>query len=179
MSLFDIILLIILGLGAYKGFRNGFIVETLTFVAFFIGIFIALEFTVPVSQALIDSDTFYAIGSILVFITLLILVSIGIRLLANTIKRIIDFTPLGAVDNLFGGAIGVLKYGFIMSTCIWLVSIVGIESISAFGEGSSVYPYVRDVAPFVFENVSQLAPFFEQLLEELNDLSESSKAVIT
>ena len=70
MSTFDIILVILLGFGAVKGYTQGFIVAVFSFVAFFIGLFLALELAVPVSLEFFGESDYFDFVAILVFIVL-------------------------------------------------------------------------------------------------------------
>ena len=70
MNYIDIFILIILGLAAVKGFSKGLIVELFSFVAFFFGIFVALEFAAPVSDAIAAGSSWYGLVLVAVFVLL-------------------------------------------------------------------------------------------------------------
>ncbi len=179
MSLFDIILLVLLGLGALKGFRNGFIVEIFSFLAFFIGLFIALEFTIPVTVSLFGSSSYFDLIAIVVFILLFVLLSFLIRLGAKSIKSVVDFTLLGTVDNFFGAVAGAFKSAFIISVIFWVIQSVGVDVIERYSDDTVIFPYIVGIGPTVFEWLSGLIPLIQDLMDTMDSLPTQKDSVLT
>ena len=179
MGIIDIILLVLLGFGAVKGFRQGFIVEIFSFFAFFIGLFVALEFTIPVSLYLFGSSSFFDIGAIVVFIGLFVLLSFLIKLGARAIKNIVDFTFFGTLDNTFGAIAGVLKSAFILSIILWVFDSVGFDLVDRYSHGTVIFPYIVGIGPTVFGWLSGLLPFIKDLIDTMEDLPTSKDSVLT
>lgn len=179
MVLFDIILLVLLGLGALKGFRNGFIVEIFSFFAFFIGLFIALEFTIPVTLSLFGSSSFFDLIAIVVFILLFVLLSFLIRLGARSIKNVVDFTLLGTVDNFFGAVAGIFKSAFIISIIFWVIESVGVDVVDKYSDDTVIFPYIVGIGPTVFEWLSELIPLIRDLIDTMDSLPNQKDSVLT
>ncbi len=179
MGLVDIILLVLLGFGGLKGFRNGFIVEIFSFLAFFIGLFIALEFTIPVSLALFGSSDFFEVFAVVVFVLLFILLSMVIKLGARAVKNVVDFTFFGTLDNLLGAAAGFLKSAFILSIIFWVFNSVGIDVIERYTDDTVIFPYIVGIGPTVFEWLSGLIPLIRDLMDTMDDLPGGKDSVLT
>ncbi|MEP1094316.1 MAG: CvpA family protein [Cyclobacteriaceae bacterium] len=179
MESFDIILLVLLGFGGVKGFQQGFIVAVFSFFAFFVGLFIALEFTIPVSLYLFGSSSFFDIGAVVVFIALFILLSFLIKLGAKAIKNIVDFTFFGTLDNAFGAVAGIVKSAFVLSIVFWVFDSVGFDLVSRYSDGTVIFPYIVGIGPTVFEWLSGLLPFIEDLIDMMKDLPGSKDSVLT
>ena len=150
MGTFDIILLIFLGLGAVKGYANGFIVEFLTFIAFFIGLFLALELTVPVSLSLFEGRDYFDVGAVIVFIALFILLSLAIKAGAKALKKVIDMTIFGSIDNLMGAFAGAIKWAFVLSVIFWVLDSVGFEIEERYAANAIIFPYIVGIGPTFF-----------------------------
>lgn len=179
MGIFDIILLVLLGLGALKGFRQGFIVEVFSFLAFFLGLFIALEFTIPISLRLFGSSTFFDWGAVIVFIALFILLSLLVKMGAKAIKNIVDFTFFGTLDNVFGAVAGIFKSAFLISVVFWVFDSVGFDVVARYSDDTVIFPYIVGIGPTVFEWLSYLIPFAKDLIDSMENLSEGKDAVLT
>ena len=179
MSTADIVILILLGLGAVRGYRQGFVVEAFSLVAFFLGIIIALHLTIPVTARFFAESSFFEIIAVLVFISLFVLLSVGIKLGGRAIKSALDVTILGSIDSLVGGLTGVLKWAFLVSVVFWILDSVGVGFQQEFVTDSLIFPYIVNVAPQVLEWVGELIPAINNLLDSINEISKSRKPFVT
>ncbi|MFK7953971.1 MAG: CvpA family protein [Ekhidna sp.] len=179
MSTFDIILLIALGFGAVKGYMQGFIVEIFSFVAFFVGLFLALELTVPVSLRFFGESNYFDFVAIVVFIVLFLLLSFGIKLAAKFIKNAIDVTFFGTLDNIAGAIAGVAKWAFIISIIFWVFDSVGFAISDRYGSDSFVLPYIVGIGPKVFGWLSEALPLMKDLIDSMEGLSKKKDDLLT
>ena len=170
MSTFDIILLVFLGFGAVKGYMHGFIVEFFSFLAFFIGLFLALELTVPVSVGLFEGSRFFDIAAIVVFIALFILLSLAIKTGAKALKNAVDMTIFGSVDNLLGAFAGMLKWAFILSIIFWVFDSVGFDIENRYADNAIIFPYIVGIGPMVFGWLSEVIPLVRDLIDSMDSL---------
>lgn len=160
----------ILGFGAIKGYLNGFIVEVVSFLGFFIGLILSLQLTIPVTTWLFSGGDYYDLFSILVFIALFILLSIGIKMGARLLKRMIDVTIFGTVDNIVGGVTGIIKWGFIVSMIAWVFESVGFTFQGNITDDSLIFPYISRVGPVVLEWIGNSIPFIQELIDSLESI---------
>ena len=107
MNTVDIVLLIILLIGAIQGFRKGFVMEIVSILALILAIFVGFKLLYEGISFL--RDQFHLSGNFLPYLSF-ILLFIGTILLVNIIgkavKKLLDLTLLGGVDNIAGGILG-------------------------------------------------------------------------
>ena len=179
MNKVDIILLIFLGFGAVKGYLNGFIVELFSLIAFFLGLLIALELTIPVSTRLFGDTSYFEVVSVIVFIGLFFLLSISIKMAAKALKKVVDFTFFGTVDNIIGAMAGAFKWAFIVSMLFWVFDSVGFNFVKEFKDESVIFPYIVGIGPKVFGWLSEVIPVIQDLMDSMDKWSNQSKSLIT
>lgn len=127
MNPLDIILIVLLFVPTFIGFRKGVIKAVLYLAGLLLGIVLAGNFYQPVSRIF----GFIAKGNaayILAFILILVLVMVAAFFLARLLKSVISSVMLGWVDN-FGGALLGFLFGF-----LFLGSILAIW-VKLFGSG--------------------------------------------
>ena len=117
MHTIDIILLIPLVWGFYKGFSKGFIIEAITFVSLILGIYAGLHFSTMISPYMSNkvSAEYLAIAS---FIGMFILVVVGMYFLGKILERIIDVLSLSMLNKIAGGFLGALKYVLLIGVLV-------------------------------------------------------------
>lgn len=179
MSTIDIILAVLLGIGAIKGYRQGLILEIFSILAFFVGLFLALELTLPVAQKILGSSSYFEVGAVVIFIALFVLLSLLIKAGAKAIKSVIDFTLLGTLDNIAGALAGVLKWAFLVSVVFWVFDSVGFGFVDRFANDGYILPYIVGIGPAVFEWVSLLVPMVKDLLDSMENLTKNKDSVLT
>lgn len=177
MKLIDILLLIPIILGAFSGFRRGFLLEIASFLALFLGILGGLEFLHwgigIINQQFNLAGSFVPILSfLLIFIAIIVLVN----LLGKALKKVVHMTPLGSVDTVVGGAIGALKWAFILSLIIWVVGILNIPVPRHLTEDSEVYSFIASIAPAGIDMIAGIIPITSDLFDELADMLSKSES---
>lgn len=158
---------------------QGFIVEIFSFIAFFVGLFLALELTVPVSLEFFGDSDYFDFIAILVFIVLFLLLSFGIKLAAKFIKNAIDVTFFGTLDNIAGAIAGIAKWAFIISIVFWIFDSVGFELSDRYGDNSMILPYIVGIGPKVFGWLSEVLPMMKDLIDSMEDLSKKKNDFMT
>jgi membrane protein required for colicin V production len=171
LNTIDIIILIPLIYGTYRGFKKGFLMELATILAFvlaIIGGFKLLHWGMNLLDQHFDIN-----GNILPYLAF-ILIFIGIVLLVNLIgkalKTVLDMTLLGSVDSLAGAIVGLLKWTFGVSVILWLTTNVGLLIPTAYINESQLYPYIVNIAPTVVEYVAILWPMAEDIFHPIKEL---------
>jgi len=81
MNYLDIFLIFILTFSAYKGYQKGLLVALFSLLAFFLGLFMAIQFTVPLSVKFFSERAYFEWIASAIFITLSTLLSMGLNLL--------------------------------------------------------------------------------------------------
>ncbi len=165
MNYIDIFIILILGLAAVKGFNKGLIVELFSLVAFFFGIFVAIEFAAPVADALAQGSAWYGLVLVGVFVLLFFALSFAVNLLAKIIKKAVQLILLGWLDSLLGSLIGMLKWAFILSIILWVLSAVGFQLPQKTLRSSMLYPHIAAIGPKAFDLIETLLPFMDEFRE--------------
>ncbi|MBL6449731.1 CvpA family protein [Fulvivirga sp. 29W222] len=171
MNTLDIILLVPLAYGAYRGFKKGFLLEVIAILAFVLAVIggfklLHLGMNFLDQHFNISGELLPYVAFILIFIVIILLVN----LLGKLVKKVVDMTLLGSVDNLAGAILSVLKWAFGISIVLWLSNSFGVEIPHLYTEESWLYPYILPFAPAVVEHFSALVPFAHDLFETIKNM---------
>ncbi|MBM71875.1 MAG: hypothetical protein CL847_03735 [Crocinitomicaceae bacterium] len=169
----DIIVVIILIIGAFNGYRKGFVVSIASLIAIIAGGLAAFFLSTFVGGWL-NSFLDWTSSQIVVasFALTFILVVIGVHLLAKALEKFLKLAALGFINKIAGSVLGILKNSLIISFIIYGLS--GFHGVlpKDFGEGCIVYPHVESLASEVFEiwdkNKSKLTEE-EKIWKYIND----------
>lgn len=175
MNLVDIILIAFFGLAGVKGYMKGFVIEFFSFIAFFLGLFVAIEFTSPIALKYFGESDYFGLIAVGVFIAIFLALTLGINLLAKITKKALDLTFFGMLDNALGAIMGVLKWALILSVILWIFDSVGLKITSEKIDNSKIYPYVVLVGPLTFEAISGVIPFFQDIFDSMDKFKEKGR----
>ncbi|QSE98578.1 CvpA family protein [Fulvivirga lutea] len=171
MNKLDFILLAPLLFGAYQGYKKGFVLEIIAIISFVLAIIGGFKLMHWGMNLL---DQYFDIGGDLLPYLSFILIFIGIILLVNVIgkvfKKIIDLTLLGAVDNIAGAMLSLLKWAFGISIVLWLSASFGMELPLDWTEGSYFYEPVLSFAPGFIGFITDYIPFAHDLFDQIKEL---------
>ena len=162
MQTLDIILILPLVWGAYRGFRNGFIIELCTLAALILGIWGAIHFSDWVAEYLVQQvDIERKYLPMVSFALTFLGIVIAINLLAKLLTTLLKAVALNGINRLAGLVFGVVKWSFLLSVLLFLWRPVQ--------EGSLDWPSRADRQQSVlYEPMASLAPAFFPYLEELD-----------
>lgn len=153
MNWLDIVLLIILGSAAWKGFQRGFLIELASLAGLVLGIWAGIHLHQDVTEAL-DLDIRHE--AIAFLITFAIVIGLVV-LLGHLLTKIIDIAQLSLPNKVAGIAFGVLRSAFALS--------IAMNLIVAFSEGRMPPPPIR-TASVLCDPISAFAPL---VVPALND----------
>lgn len=164
MSTADIVLIIILLIGAVAGYKKGFLSELFTLLGIFLGVLAGFKL---MGAAMLMLDEHYDINEnvlpYVAFGVVFLIVVIGVTLLGKFFKASLEKTLLGGVDKLAGGLLGILKTAFMLSVLIWITSSLNINVPDRFTEDAWLYPTVAQFAPAVTAWAGEIFPVFSDL----------------
>lgn len=122
----DILLLLPLLYGAYKGFSRGLIIEIATLLGLLLGIYVAVKFSGYTEEILRDflGLTTKYLSYIALGVTFLVVVT-GVYLLGKMLTRLVDIVSLGLVNKLLGTILGAAKAFVIL--CILLLIVNALD----------------------------------------------------
>jgi len=157
----DIVLMLCLGWGAYKGFKKGFIIQSCMILGLALAIWGGFTFTgkfEPFMQKHFQmSDVVcHIISFIIVFLLILTLVYIS----GYLVSKVVDFVALGMLNRLAGMAFGILTNALILSVLILLFERVNEKKQFIASETlgkSCLYQLIGKVGPAILPE-----KFFEE-----------------
>lgn len=154
MNYIDIIILVLLVVFGFGGWRKGLITEAATLLGLGAGLYGAFHFSDFTADKLvqyveIDPKYLNVISFVVTFIVLAILVNLLGRLVTKLVKTI----NLGFIDKIGGALVGLAKGVLICSLAVMLINNLELKNVvkDEAKEGSMLYPYVEQTVPYVYE----------------------------
>ena len=114
MTLVDFIVLAIVGVNAFLGFKKGFVDILLTIAGLFGGIVLGARYTPILTQAWIGLSPFsFQTTSIISFFCVWISAFLFVALLSKLINSLLSVIGLGIVNKILGLCLGAIKGGIV------------------------------------------------------------------
>lgn len=169
MSSVDLVLLLPIAFGAWRGYQKGLFLEITSLAALFIGILMALKLQSWGMQVILPHlpAVLSGVAPLVVFIMLVVAVMTGVHTLGKMLKKVISATPLGIADSLAGAATGAVKWFFGLSIIVWSLQVAGISVSASTLSKSTVYPVLVSASPMAWRVVGIFMPFAKSLFAEV------------
>ena len=175
MSTIDLIILGMLAVGAFSGYRQGLFIGILSILAFFIGIILAFRFMNWGAELLADKvESLTFMLPFVAFILIFLAVTITIRVLAYIVKKALDLTILGTFDSFAGAILGILKWSIMISLLIWVANSFEFQVPAEMKKGAVVYPVIVPVAPTMVAILDDYTPIIDTAIATIKELVNSS-----
>lgn len=164
MNWLDILLLIILGVAGWKGFRRGFIIELASLVGMVLGIWAGIH----LSERVVDVLSLEVKSAALAFLITFALVLALVVLIGHGLTKLIDLASLSIPNKIAGIAFGVLRSAFTLSIALNLLHgwTEGSMPPADVREASRLHAPVSAFAPLVVPALND-AKWMERLKEEV------------
>lgn len=133
MNYLDIIILVPLIWGIYKGFNRGLVVEVASLAALVLGVWCALHFSELTAKVLVNNiglDISANYLSPISFAVTFLVVAVVIVAVSRMIDKLLSAIALGGINKLFGAVFGGVKVFLIMAILIFFVN--GIDQKTNF-----------------------------------------------
>jgi membrane protein required for colicin V production len=164
LSGIDIALCILLLIGVYSGFKEGFLMELFSFLAIILGVLGGFKLMGWAMVLLADKfNVDQKILPYVAFAVVFIVIVIAVRLLGNLIKVSIDKSFLGRVDQFAGAILGFFKTAFLLSVSLWIMDSLRIDLPHRWTADSWVFPKIAAFAPVVTGWISEFFPVFKDV----------------
>ena len=150
MNWIDIIVLIPLCWYAYRGFRNGFLMEIISLAALFLGLFISYKFSDLISIWLTGTTLAKPISFSLCFVLTIVLVNLLGRILKRALKPVLS----EFLDKGLGVLFGILKVVLVAGVLFYFIDTVDKKEIlikHEVKEASVAYKHLSPVMSHVLE----------------------------
>lgn len=170
MNAIDIVILIPIAWGIYKGFSKGLIHELAQLAALVAGVFAGLHLSSWIGEGIsyvfkTEEQQTQLISFAVAFLGALALVFF----IASRIENAVKTVHLGIVNRILGGVFASLKFLVILSIIINFINTVdpyGLAVKKEKREGSLLYKPVGAIAPLVLPKIIQVMP--EEKTEDRN-----------
>ncbi|WP_143962663.1 CvpA family protein [Litoribacter populi] len=179
MNTIDIIILFLLVIGTFSGYRKGLFIGLLSIVAFFVAIILGFRFMHWGAEILAQNvESFTFMLPFVAFIIIFFLVTITLRIVAYMIKKAIDFTLLGSFDNLGGAVLGFFKWAFMISLLFWVGKSFEYEIPESRVADAVVYPWVAPIAPATVQVLETYTPMIDHSINSIRKLVEIDSGAV-
>ena len=152
MNFIDVLIIIPLIYGGYKGFKHGLIIEVFTMLALFVGLYAGINFSDFVAAFLKKSfswDSEYL--PIISFTVIFLAVGAMVYFAGKTIEQMVKVVHLTPINKFFGVFFGVLKMLYIVS-----VILVITES---YDEKSDFFPEEKKESSLMYSPVKAISTY--------------------
>lgn len=169
MNPLDLLLLLPLAVGVFKGYRHGLVLEVVSLLAFVLGVVGGLSLlsaAIPVVRGYVGE--LFGLLPLVAFLMVLVLIMWGVHLLGSLVKKAVHLTPLGVLDNLLGAVAGGLKWLLGLSLLLHGTALAGLPLLApSITAGSVVLPWVVRATPLALQLTAYALPFAHGLLARL------------
>lgn len=154
MTGFDIIVLIIVGVGAVGGFMRGFVQEVLSLAAWILALFAIHFLHTPLTAFLTEHLGELLPGSALMAFALLLLIPYaGMKLIAGRLGESSRNSILGPIDRVLGFGFGAVKGGIVVVMAFSLL-VLGYDSVWGI---SGRPPWIANARTYPVVNAGSIA----------------------
>lgn len=116
LSTIDLIILVFIGIGAFRGYRSGFAKQLLATVGLFLAFIIGAALMGPVGAMVVEPLGFgERIAPIVGFIVVNTAVLGGVAFVGYLFRKALEAVKLKSLDDLAGALIGGIKAAFVLS----------------------------------------------------------------
>lgn len=183
MHFIDILFIVPILWGAWKGFSKGFVIEVATLVALLLGVWGGINFSDMVADWLIGSFEFdEKYLPIVAFALTFLIILAAVFAVGKLVEKMVETAGIGIINKIAGGAFGLAKVALIISVILVIVNSyndrlgfipddvkeqsllyqpmtdMALTVIPAL-ENSKMYQDVKDVSGFGTDSVpEQVAP---------------------
>ncbi len=141
----DVIIVLILLWGAWRGWKAGLIKEAISTCGLIVGLLFAVLFYKTLGEhftPLLGSGSLASYGGcVLAFVAIWVLVPLLAGMAANVLTKAVKSVALGPLNSLLGMLLGAVKFLILISFVFSAMSYVGIVSEQK-KNSSKLYPYV-------------------------------------
>lgn len=150
-----------------RGYMKGIIVAAFSVLAIVLGIICSLKLSSSLAKFLYDNGIITSgWGQLISYILLFVLVVFVVRLIAKAVESSFDAVMLGWVNRGIGGLLYAFMFTILWSSFLWIgtrMQLISTETIA----GSKTYPYLSQVAPWVFNKIGALWPMVKNIFTDL------------
>jgi membrane protein required for colicin V production len=165
LSKVDLTLAIVILVGAYSGYRDGFRVEIFSVLAVLLGVLLGFKLMGYAMVAL--EEEFYIDEFALPYIAFGAVFAIIVLCVNLIAKIILDRFPeplLGLADPYMGSVLALFRTAFMISLVLWILDSLKIHFPTEWTADSWLWQKVAVLAPGTIRAIGDVVPFFSGLI---------------
>ena len=151
MGVTDIVFLIVLFIGLWKGWSNGLLKEVLGLIGFFVGLYAArLLYQQVGSQLAPHLDASPTVANVVAFILIWMGVPVLLSVAGSLMTKLMDLMGLGTLNRLSGSVLSCVKYALLLGVLCNVIAITRLVSEETLQQ-SQLFDPLRQTTAFVFD----------------------------
>jgi len=174
----DIVVLVLLALAVFLGFRKGLVQEVVGLAALAAAFVAAVLFHKTAAawlRGLIPAVP-QNMAPTAAFIACFLAVFLAITIAGWLLSKIIKATPLDLADKLGGMAVGLIKGALVLSIILLLLAMIPLpKEVADRMDRSAAIRSMRKVAPWVYQHSKGLWPKAQELYKDFRKQPEPKK----
>ena len=170
MNVIDIIILIPLLFGAYRGYKKGLLMELVSILSLILATVLSFKLLDQgielLGEYLGKNQSFLPY---LAFVLIFVLVLYLVTYIGKATKSFLDVTVIGKLDDVAGAILGALKWAFAFSVLLWLTQSAGINLPEEQTKEAIIYPYLSLYGPQVIDFFASFLPQAKNIIESIKE----------
>lgn len=157
----DIVILLLMGSLALRGFWRGLVREILDLVGIFLAFWLTYRYAYQAGEGIADFFGWSSLNPRLVWLLGFgaILLGIGLLLtLVNGLWEAVAFEPLSLFNHLGGGGIGLLKGGIVAALFLLFLQVLPFPPLAESIQHSRLAPVLQEVTRQIYEVMEEKWP---------------------
>lgn len=165
----DLILLLVLLLAFWRGWRKGIIMAVIALLAVVLGSLAAMKLGGVLAQQLFPNGDGGRWAPLICYAIMFTAVVWLVQWVGRSMVSVIRAMKLGWLNQAAGGAVYLLIAVFVASAVLYLAAGAGLVKEDTLA-GSQLYQRIQPAAPWVFAHVGEVMPFAKDVYAQLTDL---------
>ena len=180
MNWVDILVLVVLAVTGYRGYKSGLIRMVVILVVMAVGLAFSSRLAEPLGNLLPSFTDNERIQSIIVFLVLIVLLIIAAEMISRVLVTVIKFLPFaGLANSLVGTGIGLLVGFVILSTLLTGLQKFPFGHMREDIDASPLGSFMADNFDVVIRGIRLIPGDWDQKLSQVSDkvgdFSESTR----
>lgn len=174
MTVFDIIVLVIVGVAAVGGFMRGFVQEVLSLAAWVLAVLAISALHTDLYQFILGQEGDETTSGLLAFALLLLIPYAGMKLIAGRMGQASRSSMLGPVDRVLGFGFGAIK-GSIVAVLAFSILVLGYDTVWGY-QGRPVWMTTARTYPVINAASKDMVELIAQRRADLQAEAEAEEA---
>jgi membrane protein required for colicin V production len=162
----DIVILLVLLYGSYSGYKKGLLLELFQTLGLFAAILLGIGLLDVSSKYLVSFVGKSSLLPIIAFVVVFFLAWFVFTKASFWVSKAIKKTIFGSIDGAAGASFGILKVVLIMSSLLFIGSLLNLKPPKREINGTFLYPVIKDAGPKASSLLGKFWPSMRKIAEE-------------